>query len=93
MAQTESQDQNDVPSNTTANASTGSINHQGVFNNGVPAHSTLSPVSMVPLPAHSTLPPVSMVPRTVNSASLSAASDNSLQSRIPFTAENGTSKQ
>lgn len=83
MAQTESEDQIDALSNTTANATTGTINDHGLFNNGVPAHSTLPPVSMVP----------SQVPRTVNSASLSAASDNNLQSRIPFTAENGTSKQ
>lgn len=79
MAQTESEDQIDALSNTTANASTGTTNHHGLFNNGVPAHSTL--------------PPVSMVPRTVNSAPVSAASNNDLQSRIPFTAENGTSKQ
>ncbi|KAK1377609.1 CRC domain-containing protein [Heracleum sosnowskyi] len=80
MAQTESEDQIDGPSNTTANGSTGTTNHQGLFNNGVAAHSTL--------------PPVSMVPRTINLASVSAASNNNnLQSSIPYTAENGTSKQ
>lgn len=77
MAQTESDDKIDAFSNATANASTGSIHHPGLFN-GAPAHSMLPPV---------------LIPQTVNPASVSAASNNDLQSRIPFTSENGTSKQ
>ncbi|KAK1365377.1 CRC domain-containing protein [Heracleum sosnowskyi] len=77
MAQIESEDQIAAFSNSNANARMDTRNHQEL-NNGAP---------------HSQLPPVMTRTQMVSSAvSVSAASHSDLQSRIPFTAENGNLK-
>lgn len=77
MAQTESEDQIAAFSNSNANARTETRNHQE-FNNGA---------------SHSPLPHALTMTQIVNSAvSVSAASNNRLQTRIPLTAENGNLK-
>lgn len=77
MAQIESEDQIAAFSNSNANAKMETRNHQEL-NNGAP---------------RSLLPPVLTMTQMASSAvSVSAASHSDLQSRIPFTAENGNSK-
>lgn len=78
MAQTESEDHIAALSNSNANARMETRNHQELYNNGAP---------------HSPLPPVLTRTQMVSSAvSVSATSHSDLQSRIPFTAENGNLK-
>lgn len=78
MAETESEDRIAAPSNSNANATMETRNHQELYSNGA---------------QHSPLPPVLTMTEMVSSAvSASAASHIDLQLRIPFTAENGNLK-